>query len=69
MIIAIVTLALINALQFYMINKLTNKLMSRNYQDYMMSHVVVEEAKQSRKEIRVPQEPEDIGSMAEFGVL
>jgi hypothetical protein len=47
--IIVVLLALQNAAQLWWINKLLNKLMSRNYQDYKFSEQILFDKKKSDK--------------------
>lgn len=48
----------------YTVNKLTNKLMARNYYDYKVSNVVELEAKNKKPELKAEEElPEDLRSL------
>lgn len=50
----------------YSINKLTNKLMSRNYYDYKVSNVAEIEAKKKQPELKEDLEiPEDLRPLTE----
>lgn len=51
---------------WYQLDKLTNKLMSRNFYDYRVTEQMKNE-KPAPEKPEPPEEPEDLGGLAGFG--